>query len=61
MMVVVVLMTSCQVSENLKMGPSAAQQITRAQQPMNTSGRPVHLETAPANFVNARVAGPIAG
>ncbi len=52
-MVVDVLITNCHVSENLNIGPDAAQAITSAQQPTNTNGRPVHRAVALANFVKA--------
>ena len=41
MMVVEVLITSCQVSENLNSGPTRPQTTTRATQTMKVSGRPV--------------------
>ena len=53
MIVVEVLMTSCQVSENPNSGPETAQRITRPQQATNTSGRPVQRAVAVANRVKA--------
>src|SRR5256885_754689 len=41
-MVVPVLMTSCQVSENLKYGPATAHNTTTRHAPMKTHVRPVH-------------------
>ena len=52
MMVVDVLITNCQVSENLNIGPQAAQPMTSAQHATNTRGRPVHRAVVLANFVN---------
>lgn len=52
-MVVDVLITNCQVSENLNIGPDAAHPMTSAQHATNTNGRPVHRAVALANFVKA--------
>src|SRR5690349_16630053 len=52
-MVVEVLMTSCQVSENPNSGPVRAQIITNVTQAMNAKGLPEASATAFANFVNS--------
>lgn len=52
MMVVAVLMMSCQFSEKPTNGPEAAQTSRRAQASANTVGRPDCRATAVANFEN---------
>lgn len=54
-MVVVVLITSCQVSENPNTGPRSAYATTRPRQSTKASGRPVHFEMVLANPVKTRV------
>jgi hypothetical protein len=55
MMVVEVLMISCQVSEKPKIGPVDAQITTANMQSTNASGRPAQRDTVFANAVKARV------
>ena len=51
MIVVPVLITSCQVSEKLKIGPVKAQVATTSTQTMNAPGLPVMRAVAVANFL----------
>src|SRR4030095_17224341 len=48
MMVVLVLITNCHVSENLKRGPVIAHKITTAQAMIKAAGRPAAFVTAVA-------------
>ncbi len=53
MIVVEVLMTSCQVSENPNNGPLRPQRTTRNTQAMKVSGLPAHSEMLFAKRVNS--------
>jgi len=53
MIVVPVLITSCQVSENLKIGPLAAQARTTSTQTRKACGLPVTRAVALANLANS--------
>ncbi|TPW01161.1 MAG: hypothetical protein FD125_2733 [bacterium] len=57
-MVVPVLITSCQVSLNLKIGPVAAHPSTIARQAMKVHGLPATLAVAVANLTNSRSIAP---
>ena len=52
MIVVLVLMSSCQVSENAKMGPQIAQMIIIKNAIMKVTGLPAVLVTAFENLSN---------
>ena len=58
-MVVDVLITSCQVSENPNNGPLTAHSKTRTQQVTNANGRPVNREMSVANWVKRWVTLPL--
>ena len=50
-MVVLVLITSCQVSENLKRGPVAAQTIIKSEATINAYAPPVIFVTTDAKWL----------
>jgi hypothetical protein len=52
-MVVPVFITSCQVSEKWKIGPTVAQMTIMAPAPANAHFDPSHPEAEAANFPNA--------
>ena len=51
MIVVLVLMISCQVSENCRIGPLIHQTISTPRAIINTHGRPNHVDTVVVNLV----------